>query len=241
MASTDLLYLDDAYLQECDATVVELTHDGVVLDRTVFYPQGGGQPADLGVLRWGLLDLPVTGVVKRDGQVIHQLDRKELSIGTKVLCRIDWPRRYAHMRAHTASHVLAAVFHDDFGAKITGNQLSETGVRIDFDLEAFDRDVVEGAVAKANSLLALNVPVSTSSLPREEALADPALVKLADALPPSIPILRIVTIGSPERIVDRQADGGTHVGRTGEVGALEILKMENKGKSNRRVYLQLLL
>lgn len=233
-------YMDDAYCKELDTTVVAVK-DGkyVVLEDTIFYPQGGGQPHDTGRLVKGDEAYKVVYAGKFDGKASHEVDRPGLRQGDRVRCTLDWPRRYAHMRAHTASHVLAAVLHDDWGAKISGNQLSEKGFRVDFDLEHFDRDLLQGAIDKTNALLAQGLPVSITYLPREEALKDSSMVKLAGALPPAIATLRVVTIGDPSRPVDRQADGGTHVCTTAEVGTLLLVKAENKGKSNRRVYVEL--
>ena len=234
------LYMDDAYLQEVETTVVDVKDEKfVVLEQTVFYPNGGGQPCDTGVLVRDGEEFPVVYVGKFDGRISHEVSRTGLQPGDKVVARIDWDRRFAHMRAHTASHVLAGVFHQEFGAKITGNQLAAGKIRIDFSLEHFDRDLLQSAVEKASRLLAEDHPVSIRYLPREEALKDPSMVKLAGALPPAVEELRIVTIGSPERLVDRQADGGTHVRSTKACGSLSLIKAENKGKSNRRVYVAL--
>ena len=232
--------MDDAYKQEFEAEVLEV-NDGrfVVLDATAFYPKGGGQPHDTGVLLRGDESFKVLFTGKFDGKVSHEVDKEGLGPGDRVRGVIDWPRRYAHMRAHTASHVISSVFHGDLGCRITGNQLSEDRIRIDFDLESFDRELLEAAIRKADGLLQRGLPVSVSYLPREEALKDPSLVKLAGATPPAVKELRIVTIGPLDDPVDRQADGGTHVKNTAEVGSLSLLKAQNKGASNRRVYVSL--
>ncbi|MBN1275555.1 alanyl-tRNA editing protein [Candidatus Woesearchaeota archaeon] len=232
--------MDDSYCGEFDAVVVGVA-DGkyVVLDRTAFYPGGGGQPHDTGVLVRGGEEFPVVSVGKFSGEITHEVGVPGLKEGDVVRGVVDWDRRYKLMRAHTASHVVSAVFHDDLGCRITGNQLSEGRIRIDFDLVEFDRGLLQRAIDKANAFLSEGLAVSVSYLPREEALQDPSLVKLAGALPPVVDELRIVTIGPLGGPVDRQADGGTHVRNTVEVGRLELFKAENKGKHNRRVYVLL--
>ncbi len=230
------LYMNDAYIKEFTAEVTSVKDTYVTLSQTAFYPQGGGQPNDTGVLRTENGEAyKVLFVGKFDGAISHEVDKKGLLVGDRVTGILDWERRYALMRAHTASHVISSVFHDELGAKITGNQLSTEKIRIDFDLEQFDRDLIDKAIAKANEHLARNLPVTISELSSDEAKKNPSLVKLAGALPPNVPFLRIVSIGD----VDKQADGGTHVHTTKEVGKLKLLKAENKGKSNRRIYLAL--
>lgn len=145
---------------------------------------------------------------------------------------LDWERRYKLMRSHTAAHVFASLLWAGTGALITGNQLELDYVRFDFDLENFDRAILESYIRKANELFCRDIPVRCYDLPREEALKMPGMVKMAEAFPPDLPVLRIVEIPS----VDRQADGGTHVRNLREVGSIELLRVENKGKNNKRVY-----
>ena len=220
-------------MRECDATVVSVK-DGkfVVLDQTVFYPKGGGQPHDTGRM---LRDGEVFGVVfvgKFSGEISHEVDRAGLKAGDRVHCALDWERRYQLMRSHTAAHVFASMLCNGTGALVTGNQLDVDKVRFDFSLERFEPQVLEEYVAKANDLFRTDAPVKWYELPRDEALKIPGVVKMAEAFPPNIPRLRIVEIVD----VDRQADGGTHVRSLREVGQIEVLKTENKGKNNRRVY-----
>jgi Ser-tRNA(Ala) deacylase AlaX len=241
---TKALYLDDSYLKECDALVESVAGKEVVLDQSIFYPRGGGQPADTGklVIASGS-ELRVLNVVKKDGKIIHELENEpkteagnhELAPGARVRCIIDWDRRYAIMRMHTAAHVLAAVMHRELGALITGNQLDAAQSRFDFSLADFDRARFDLVVAKANEALSRDVHTRAYLLPRDEAMKIPGVVKLAGALPPSIGELRIVEIGD----IDVQADGGTHVRSLKEVGKIGILKLENKGKENRRIYFTL--
>jgi misacylated tRNA(Ala) deacylase len=241
---TKALYLDDSYLKECDATVESVAAKEVVLDQTVFYPRGGGQPADTGkLITPSGSEFRVLNVVKKEGKIMHELDREpkpetgdsELAPGSRVRCIIDWERRYALMRMHTAAHVLAAVMHRELGALISGNQLETDKTRFDFTLADFDRGKFDEAVKKANDELSRDVQLKTYALPREEAMKIPGVVKLAGALPPAISELRIVEICD----VDVQADGGTHVRSLKEVGKIQILKLENKGKENRRIYFTL--
>lgn len=228
------LYMKDSYLQTFEAEVMSVKDKYIVLSQTAFYPQGGGQETDKGSLTTE--DGTRYNVVyagKFDGNISHEVDKEGLKVGDKVLGEIDWQRRYQFMKSHTASHVISAVFHNMLGAKITGNQLSLEKIRIDFNIENFDRELINQAITKANNHLNEDLPVSISEIAAEEARKDPSLIKLAGALPPNVPILRLVQIGD----VDKQADGGTHVKSTKEVGQLKLLKAENKGKSNRRIYL----
>ncbi|RLE47238.1 alanyl-tRNA editing protein AlaX [Candidatus Woesearchaeota archaeon] len=232
---TELLYMDDSYLKEFNARVARVTDDGIVLDKTVFYLQGGGQPSDTGKIIKYNKEFEVEKVKKVDGNVIHFLKgewKDSIKEGDEVKGVINWERRYKLMRMHTAAHVLSSVFNKKAGALITGNQLDFEKSRFDFNLEDFDREKILSFVDEVNRLLAEGHEVSISYLPRDDALKDPELVKLASVLPPAVKELRIVTIGS----IDRQCDGGTHVKNTKEVGRVVVLKMENKGKNNRRLY-----
>jgi len=230
------LYLQDSYLKECDATVASVKNDKyVILDQTIFYPKGGGQPWDTGKMICGNDIYNVVYVGKFGGEISNEVDESGLRVGDKVHCMLSWERRYRLMRSHTAAHALASILVKETGALITGNQLEEDKVRFDFSLEDFDRDIFKGYINKANELFRHNVPVKWYELPMEKAMKLPGIVKLAKALPPNIPMLRIVEIEG----VDRQADAGTHVRNLKEVGAIEMIKAENKGKNNRRVYFRL--
>ena len=229
------LFLEDSYLRECDARVVSASGKEIVLDQTVFYPRGGGQPSDTGSILCGGRAFRVLDVRKRDGQIIHELESGGLGALEQVKCVIDWERRYRLMRMHTAAHVLAAVMHKELGALISGNQLEEDRSRFDFTMDGFDREKFESAVKKANEALGSGAELRVYSLPREAAMRIPGVVKLAGALPPSISVLRIVEIPG----IDVQADGGTHVRSLREVGKISVIKMENKGKDNRRIYFTL--
>lgn len=225
------LYMDDSYLKEFESVVVSVDDKDVVLEETAFYPSSGGQPNDTGVIFKDGIEFRVVDVRKDKGAIVHVLDKSGLSAGDKVKGVIDWERRYKLMKAHTATHVLCKILHDETGSLITGNQLYEDRLRIDFNLEDYDRDLLESLVEKTNNALKTNKDVTSYHLPREEAFKLPGALKLANVLPPNIKELRIVEIDG----IDVQVDGGTHVKNTSEVHGLKLLKTENKGKNNRRL------
>lgn len=227
------LYMHDSYLKEFEANIVSVK-DGkyVVLDKTAFYPTGGGQPADTGALLCNGEEYPVVFVGKFDGKVSHEIAKQGLKEGDKVVGKINWDRRYMLMRMHTAAHLLCSIFHNKSGALITGNQLETDKSRIDFALDNYDPERIKEYVALANTIIQKDLPVSVAFMPREEALKISGMVKLAGALPPDVKELRIVSIEG----VDTQADGGTHVNSLKEIGSIEFLRAENRGKNNRRVY-----
>jgi Ser-tRNA(Ala) deacylase AlaX len=233
---TKALFLVDSYLKESPATVISVK-DGkyVRLDQTIFYPRGGGQPHDTGKIIKGNEVYNVVYAGKFSGDISHEVDHAGLQAGDDVSCVLNWERRYKLMRSHTAAHVLAALLNKGTGALITGNQLEEDQVRFDFSLEKFDRGLLETYLAKANKRFGTDVPVKWYELPREEAMKISGVVKMAAAFPPDLPVLRIVEIVG----VDRQADGGTHVRNLREIGKVELVKTENKGKNNKRIYFKL--
>jgi Ser-tRNA(Ala) deacylase AlaX len=233
---TKALFLVDSYLKESKANVISVK-DGkyVILDQTIFYPKGGGQPHDTGKLIKGNDVYNVVYVGKFSGEISHEVDHAGLQAGDEVCCVLNWDRRYKLMRSHTAAHLFASLLNQGTGALTTGNQLEEDHVRFDFSLAKFDRELLEEYVAEANKLFGTDVPVKWYELPKEEALKIPGVVKMAKAFPPDLPFLRIVEIVG----YDRQADGGTHVRNLREVGKIVLIKTENKGKSNRRVYFKL--
>jgi misacylated tRNA(Ala) deacylase len=230
------LYLEDSYLKECDAVVVSVKDEKyVVLDQTIFYPKGGGQPCDTGKIIRGNEVYNVVYVGKFSGEISHEVDGPGLKARDEVHCLLDWDRRYRLMRSHTAAHLFASLLCDGTGALVTGNQLETDKIRFDFSLEQFNPQILEEYVAKTNQLLKNDTPVKSYELPKEEALKIPGVVKMAAAFPPDIPRLRIVEIVN----LDKQADGGTHVKNLNEVGQMKLLKTENKGKNNRRIYFAL--
>ena len=235
---TQALYLEDAYLKEFQATV-ESIKDGkyAVLNQTAFYAQGGGQPFDTG--KWVRLsdhkEFSVVFVGKFNRVISHEINGDGLKAGDTIKGIIDWERRYKLMRSHTAAHILSEIFHREAGALITGNQLDLGQSRIDFSLDNFDKEKISEYVQKANEVVQQDMAVKSYFVSKEEAAKMPRLSKLAIGLPKDIENIRIVAIGD----FDRQGDGGTHVKSTKEIGTLELVKAENKGKNNRRVYFQL--
>lgn len=233
------LYFDDMNLKEFDAEIISVK-DGkyIVLDNTAFYPQSGGQPWDEGVMIRNGEEFKVKFAGKFEGKISHEIDREGLKEGDKVHCKIDWERRYKLMRSHTSAHIVSGVFSKEGGLLITGNQLAVDKVRIDFNMENFDREKMEEYIKKANEIMEKDLPIKVSYLTREEALKEGEnsdLFKLAKGFSSEIKEIRIISIGE----WDRQADGGTHVRSTKEVGKIKLLKFENKGASNRRIYYEL--
>ncbi len=226
------LYITDSYLKSFEARVEEVT-DGkfVVLDETAFYPNSGGQPHDTGVLVREGDEFPIVYAGLFGGKISHELGRKGLVAGDEVRGTIDWDRRYLFMKSHTACHLLSAVIFWKTGAMITGNQIGEDRSRVDFSLEEFDRSRLAEYVDEVNEIVKEDRAVRTALLQREEAMEIPDLVRLAKDVPDREEI-RVVEVEG----IDLQACGGTHVRRTGEIGGINMLKAENKGKANRRVY-----
>jgi misacylated tRNA(Ala) deacylase len=238
---TKALYMDDCYQKEFSARVVSVK-DGkfVVLDQTAFYPKSGGVDCDTGILTLASTTSDDTAynvvfVGKFGGEISHEVDRPGLQEGDTVHGKIDWDRRHLLMRYHTGAHVLSGILSRDAVAKITGNDLSVDKGRIDFDCEEYDRDKLILYVEKANALIAQDLPIKIYTISREEAERDPLIFKLAKALPAAMTEFRVVDIVG----FDRQADGGAHVKSLKEVGKLEFVRAENKGKSNRRMYFKI--
>lgn len=231
---TDLLYQTDAYLKEFDAVVTAVNPDAgaVALDRTAFYPGGGGQPCD-----YGHLDgVPVTKV-KRQGQHIwHWLKGDLPAEGAAVHGSIDWDRRYKLMRTHTAFHILCGVVWRDYGAQVTGGNMDVLKGRMDFEFETLRGELVKEIEAKLNVEVAAARPVRVKILPREEAFQIPDLIRTKiNLLPEGITQVRTVEIEG----LDLQADGGTHVANTREVGTISVAGYKSKGKINKRIMLEI--
>ncbi len=229
------LYMTDCYIKEFDAAVEEKDGKSVVLNDTAFYPGGGGQPCDLGTMEAGGTLYNVVNGSKKGGRIWHELDREAPPAGAAVRCKIDWERRYRLMRMHTAAHIIFTILYNRAGALATGNQLDVSQSRLDLSLETFDRDTIQKHIDEANSIIQQGIDVRMYFLKRDEALKIPGAVKLANVMPPEVEELRIVEIPG----VDMQADGGTHVRNTREIGKITLLKIENKGKNNRRIYYSL--
>jgi Ser-tRNA(Ala) deacylase AlaX len=234
---TKTLYLDDSYLTECDAVVQEVKDEKYIrLNQTIFYPRGGGQPCDTGTILRDSEKFDVVYVGKFAGNISHEAHPAGLAAGDHVRCIVNWDRRYKLMRSHTAAHVFSSLLCSGTGALVTGNQLDVDKVRFDFSLETFQRSILQTYITKANEYFTRDIPVKWYVLPREEALQIPGVIKMAEALPPDVPFLRIVEIEG----LDKQADGGTHVKNLKEVGSIELIRAQNKGKFNRRAYFRLL-
>lgn len=229
----EALYQKDCYLKETQATVESVKDDKfIVLNKTLFYPNSGGQPYDTGLLIKEDQKFPVVYTGIFGGVISHEIATPGLVKGDRVKAVIDWDRRYLFMKYHTACHILSAIIHNETGAQISGNQLGEEKTRVDFSLENFDRDQIQSYETKVNGIIDKGIQVSIDILPKDEAFQIPSIVKLKDAFPPDIDKIRVITISG----VDRQACGGTHVANTGEIPHIEIFKAENKGKNNRRIY-----
>lgn len=223
------LFWEDAYIREFDATVVSISDGKIVLDQTAFNPKGGGLVGDTGYIN----DIRVLDTNKEDETIIHHVESTDdLKPGDRVRGRLDWDRRHRIMRMHTTAHILSAIFHGQAKALITGNEIDPERSRIDFSIEGFDKEIMQQYVALANESVKRNLEVKSYFMSKDEALKVPDIVKLAQAAPPDVAELRIVEILG----LDRQADGGPHVKNTGEIGTINVLKFENKGKTNRRMY-----
>ena len=233
---TELLYLTDCYLREFEATVLAAEGDRVALDRTAFYPGGGGQPADSGRLLWDDNEAQVVKVKKQGGLVWHKLDVEPPPVGTLVRGVLDWEHRYKLMRTHTALHILCGVIWRDYGASVTGGNMKPLAARMDFELEHMSVDFAQEVEEKINAEVAAARPVKIYSLPREEAFQIPDLIRTKiNLLPEGIREVRIVEIEG----LDMQADGGTHVANTREVGTIRVVGHESKGRINKRLRIAL--
>ena len=227
------LYSTDSYLKSFEGRVVEVLDDELILDKTAFYPDSGGQPHDTGTLAMGGESFPVVYVRPAEDNIAHRVGRPGLVTGDLVRGEIDWERRHLIMRSHTACHLLSAVIFQRTGAMITGNQIGVDRSRVDFSLQDFDRSALADYVETVNEIIRQDRAVSIRLIPREEAMEIPSLVRLAKEVPD-----REVVRGVEVEGIDLQACGGTHVQRTGEIGWIKMLKAENKGKANRRVYFE---
>jgi misacylated tRNA(Ala) deacylase len=231
---TEELYLEDHYLKEFDATVVEVGDDYIVLDRTAFFPRASGLEGDTGTITTeDGKEYHVIGGKMADGKVVHFLDTTEgLKPGMKVHGVIDWENRYRQMRLHTASHIVASLFYQKYGAEITGGHITAEKARDMLNVDQLTPEMIDEVFSEANEIVKKAIPVKVYWLSREEALKIPGIVKLAARMPPNIERWRIVEIPG----VDIQADGGPHVANTKEVGEIVFLKKENKGKGKKTIH-----
>lgn len=244
---TELLYLTDAYLRETEASVVEVRPGAIALDRTVFYPTGGGQPHDVGTITVDGRVFEV-GAVKKEGltvwhtmvgaddETVESASAGMPEPGAAVTAAIDWERRHQLMRTHTAMHVLCGVIWNEFGKAVTGGNMEPLSGRMDFEFDPLPEGFAERVTSAVNAELEADRPIEVSFLERSAALSDEDLIRTkVNLIPESVTTIRVVDIVG----LDKQADGGTHVARTGEVGRFEITKTESKGKGNKRVRMKL--
>ncbi|MBV8161101.1 MAG: alanyl-tRNA editing protein [Acidimicrobiia bacterium] len=240
MAATELLYLTDAYLRTFAAQVVDVDPEGrrVALDRTAFYPTGGGQPHDAGTLG----GLPVIDVRKEGDSVWHSVDAGAgtgaeglPAVGDRVEGEVDWGRRHALMRTHTALHVLCGVIWNEWGKAVTGGNMEPLSARMDFEFDPLPEGFGPRVEELVNKELAADRRIEVSFLPRDSALADEDLIRTkVNLIPDAVREIRVVDIVG----LDKQADGGTHVASTSEVGRIRVTKTESKGKGNKRIRLE---
>jgi misacylated tRNA(Ala) deacylase len=233
----EALYMNDSYLKEFDAVVKSANTKFIVLDKTAFFPKGGGVENDTGVMirKTDGKEFKVVFTGKFEGEISHEVDAEGLMAGDHVHCKLDWDRRYLLMRYHTSAHVLSGVFNREYNLMMTGNQLTTEKGRIDMDMEVLDINLIKEGVEKANELIKKDLPVEIYYKSMEEAKKDPTLFKLAIGFPHDIQTLRIVDIKG----FDAQADGGCHVKSLKQIGKIEFLEAVNKGKNNRRVYFKI--
>lgn len=230
---TELLYLQDAYLKSFSARVVDVGESSVALDRTAMYPTGGGQPNDTGEMD----GVRVIDVKKEGLLVWHTLDGVLPAFGNTVNVTIDWERRHALMRTHTALHVLCGVIWNEWRVPVTGGNMEPLSARMDFEFDPLPEGFATTVEHLVNTALAADYPIAVSFLARDTAIADQDLIRTkVNMIPESVSEIRVVDIVG----LDKQADGGTHVHSTAEVGRIKVIKTENKGKGNKRIRLEIL-
>lgn len=233
---TELLYLSDPYIQRFEATIVDHIDGAVVLDKTAFYPGGGGQPSDQGQIFADEGLRQVIKVKRIGGEIGHYLDGELPDVGTQVVGQLDWPRRYNLMRIHTALHILCGVIWRDYKSSVTGGNMEPLKGRMDFEFETMRQELVSEIEEAINREVAAERDLLVRTLPREEAFQIPDLIRTKiNLLPEGIKDVRTVEIVG----LDLQADGGTHVANTREVGNIRVVDYKSKGKINKRIYIEL--
>ncbi|UCC50981.1 MAG: alanyl-tRNA editing protein [Anaerolineaceae bacterium] len=233
---SELLFLRDAYVKEFNATVVEEIDGGLLLDRTAFYPGGGGQPCDVGTLSSTGSTWQVTKVRRVSGKLLHFIDGQAPAVGTNVTGKLNWDRRYKLMRTHSAMHILCGVVWRDYGASVTGGNMDPLKGRMDFEFETMRQELVAAIERAMNQEVAASRPLKVAILPRQEAFQIPDLIRTKiNLLPEGIEEVRTVEIVG----LDLQADGGTHVNNTSEVGRIRVTNYKSKGRINKRIYVEL--
>jgi misacylated tRNA(Ala) deacylase len=233
---TEQLYPTDSYIKEFDAVVTAADGKAVALDRTAFYPGGGGQPSDKGTLNWDGGSVQVVKVQKRGADLWHTLAGDPPPVKSPVRGELDWERRYRLMRTHTALHVLCGVVWRDYGASVTGGNMEPLKGRMDFEFSTMRKELVAEIEANVNAEIEKGHPVRIAILPREEAFQIPDLIRTKiNLLPPQIQEVRTVELVG----LDLQADGGTHVANTEEIGRVRVVDYKSKGAINKRIYIEL--
>ena len=237
---TELLYQTDSYIKEFTARIIniDLENNAIILDRTAFYPGGGGQPADSGTIKVNDVLMQVKRARKADPIILHIIDGDfdAPEIGQEVVAQLDWEHRYQLMRTHTAMHILCGVIFRDYGASVTGGSMEPLAGRMDFEFETMRKELVQDIEIAINIEVENARSLRVDILPRDEAFQIPDLIRTKiNLLPDGISEVRVVEIEG----LDLQADGGTHVHNTSEVGQLEITDYKSKGKINKRIYVRL--
>ena len=229
---TDILCYNDSYLQDFEAIVTDVVGTGIVLDKTVFYPGGGGQPCDTGTIKWDGGSTEISKVSRVDGKLVHKVEDSMPDVGESITGVIDWDKRYQLMRTHTALHILCGVVWRDYAAQVTGGNMTPLPARMDFELSEMSSGFASEIENLVNQEVQAERDIKVFNLSREEAFKIPDLIRMKiNKLPDSISEVRIVDISG----LDLQADGGTHVHNTREVGNIRVIGHESKGRINKRL------
>jgi misacylated tRNA(Ala) deacylase len=232
---TEKLYLQNSYIKETRSKLTASTENILEFDRTIFYPTGGGQPCDTGTIRANGKLFNVVEVTKQGESVLHRIDGELNTTNIEVMQEIDWNRRYSHMRYHTAIHIIDAVVHHSSGkyGMITGSQIYQDRARVDFDFQDFSRELAERIIEDSNKVVMEKHPILIREMTSEEALSIPDLARTEPGreLIKKLGVVRVIEI----KDIDAQADGGTHVNNTAEVGKIHLSGIESKGKRNKRM------
>lgn len=224
-------------MKNFQAKILEIIDNNIILNKTTFYPRGGGQLGDIGILKQGDKEFTVLDTIKKEGKILHILDDASLNKEIEVYGEINWETRYMNMRHHSAIHVLCGVMYRDFKALVTGGQINLDKARVDFDVEGINSENKGEIEEEVNKIIQQDIKIKAKNISREEALNIPDLVRTKPGmeLVNRLKIIRIIEIEN----FDVQADGGTHVNSTKEIGKIEIGKIENKGKHNKRIEVKL--
>tara|TARA_B100001250_G_scaffold136889_1_gene117215 strand:+ start:16435 stop:17148 length:714 start_codon:yes stop_codon:yes gene_type:complete len=234
---TEQIYNSDAYIKELESKIIEVNMDHIVLDKTIFFPGGGGQPNDLGSIYLKDKEFKLEKISWKDGKIAHFLNDNNLNVGDLIVCKLDWSRRFKLMRTHTAMHILCGVIWRDYQAAVTGGNMEPLKGRMDFEFPSLSAELTEEIEQKLNIEVQKNRKITVDFLPREEAFKIPDLIRTkVNLLPESLKIIRTINIHG----LDLQADGGTHVSSTINVGKIKITGHQSKGKINKRIRIAVL-